>query len=122
MKRVISIDGVPLDNPCFSSDEFNIDDFVGERTLAIDGSSILFVQAKGSMTLEVQVSSKSSGWVTKETKDLLVTTVDNLVKVVEYDDLSTDNFYYDHTKIPLQIEPLFEGCLWYNVEINLLKG
>lgn len=122
MKRVISIDGIILDNSCFSSDEYEVDDFIGERTLAIDGSSILFVQAKGSLTQEVQIYSKTSGWVTKETKDLLIATVDNLVKVVEYDDATTDNFYYDHTKIPLKIEPLFEGCLWYNVEINFLKG
>ena len=122
MKRIISIDGVALDNPLFSSDEEEVDDFIGERTIAIDGSSILFVQAKGSMTLEVQVSSKTSGWVKKETKDLLFATVDNIVKVVQYDDLSTDNFYYDHTKVPMKIDPLFEGCLWYNVEINFLKG
>ena len=122
MKRVVSIDGVTLDNPCFITSEFDIDDFIGDRSIAIDGSSVLFVQAKGSLTREVQIYSKTSGWVTKETKDLLIDTVDELGKLVIFDDASQATYYYDHTKTPLKVDPLYEGSLWYNVEINLLKG
>jgi len=122
MKKVISIDGITLDNKCFISSEFDIDNFIGKRTIAIDGSSVMFVQAKGAMTKEVQVYSKTSGWVSKETKDLLIASVGTISIIVAFDDLTQDTYYYDHSKSPLKVTPLYEGALWYNVEINLLKG
>ncbi len=122
MKRVTKIDGVTLDNKCFISTEFDIDDYIADRQIAIDGSSVLFVQAKGAMTNEVSITSKNSGWVSDTTKDALINTVDELAKVVEFDDATTATYYYDHTKVPLQLTPLYEGSLWYNVELNLLKG
>ena len=122
MKRVISIDGVPLDNKCFISSEFDVDDFIGQRSIAIDGSSILYVQAKGSMTKQVQITSKMSGWITSDTKDLLIATITTLGIVVSFDDSSSNTYYYDHSKVPMKLTPLYEGALWYNVEINLLKG
>lgn len=122
MKKVITIDGISLDNPCYISTEFDIDDFIGQRSVAIDGSSIMFVQAKGAMTKEVQITSKSNGWIESDTRDLLIASVDENSIIIEYDDLSTDTFYYDHTKTPLKLTPLYSGSLWYNVEINMLKG
>jgi len=122
MKRVTKIDGVTLDNKCFISTEFDIDDYIAERQIAVDGSSVVFVQAKGTMSNEVQITSKSSGWIKEETKDALIDTVDESAKVIEFDDNTSATYYYDHTKVPLQFSPLYEGCLWYNVEINLLKG
>lgn len=122
MRKVITIDGISLDNACYSSAEFDIDDFLAERTVAIDGSSILFVQAKGAMSKDVQFTSKSNGWITSDTMDLLIASVDVNSIIVEYDDLSTETFYYDHTTTPLKFIPLYDGSLWYNVEINLLKG
>ena len=122
MKRVAKIDNIILDNLCFISTEFNIDDYLGERSIAIDGSSTTFVQAKGAMSLEVIVDSKDSGWITKATRDLLIASNDTNTVIIEYDDTTTDTFYYDHTKVPMKITPLFEGALWYNIEINLLKG
>ena len=122
MKRVTIIDGITLDNACFISSEFDVDDFIGQRSVAIDGSSILYVQAKGSMTKQVQITSKMSGWITSDTKDLLFASVDMNSILVEFDDTSSDTYYYDHEKVPMKITPLYEGSLWYNVEINLLKG
>jgi len=123
LKRVKSIDGVTLDTTLFISTEFDFDDYLGERAVAIDGSSVMFVQAKGAMTKEVQIYSKpETGWQSEEVKDALIDTVDELAKTIIYDDDTEDTFYYDHTKVPLQLEPIFNGALWYTVEINLLKG
>lgn len=123
MKRVKSIDGVTLDTTLFISTEFDIDDYIGERSITIDGSSVMFVQAKGAITREVKIYSKAeTGWQTDVVKDALMNTVDDLAKIVVYDDDTQDTFYYDHTKIPLKVEPVFNGALWYTVEINLLKG
>lgn len=122
MKRVTKIDGVILDNKCFISTEFDIDDYIAERQIAVDGSSVVFIQAKGAMTNEVSITSKSSGWISDVTKDALIDTVDEFAKVVEFDDGTSATYYYDHTKVPLQVSPLYEGSLWYNVEINMLKG
>ena len=122
MKRVVSIDGITFDNKLFISSEFDIDNYIGERSIAIDGSSIMFVQAKGSMTSDVSVYSKDSGWIHRDTKDLLTNNVDELGKLLVFDDTSSYTYYYDHTKIPLEFTPLFEGSLWYTVTINLVKG
>jgi len=123
LKRVKSIDGVTLNTNLFISTEFDIDNYIGERSIATDGSSVLFVQAKGAMTREVQIYSKDdTGWQDKTVKDALINTVDELSKIVIYDDDTQDTFYYDHTKIPLRLDPIYKGALWYTVEINLLKG
>jgi hypothetical protein len=122
LKRVKSIDGVTLDNNCFISTEFDIDDYIGERNIAIDGSSVVFVQAKGAMTREVKIYSKDSGWIHKDTKDLIIATVDTTAKTVVYSDDTSDTFYYDHSRVPVSFQPLYEGSLWYTIEINLLKG
>ncbi len=122
MKRVVSIDGIDFDNSMFISSEFDVDDYIGERSVAIDGSSVMFIQAKGAMTSEVSIYSKNSGWIHKDTKDLLMNNVDNLGKLVTFDDASSDTYYYDHTKTPITFDSLYEGALWYNVTINLLKG
>jgi len=71
LKKVTIIDGIVLDNNCFISSEFDIDDYIGSRVVAIDGSSIMYVQAKGSMTKEVKIYSKNSGWVLDVTTVLL---------------------------------------------------
>ncbi len=122
MKKVTIIDGIVLDNNCFISSEFDIDDFVGTKAIAIDGSSTMFVQAKGSMTKEVKIYSKNSGWISKETKDSIIASVSEDEIFVEFDDLSIESYYYNHSKIPVIFTPIYEGALWYNVEINLLKG
>jgi hypothetical protein len=122
LKRVVSIDGITLDNKCFISSEFDIDDYIGESSLAIDGSSVVFVQAKGSMTKEVSITSKDSGWISRDTKDALSNTVDELSKTVVFDDNTSNTYYFDHSTTPIKFTPLYEGSLWYNVEINLLKG
>ena len=122
MKRVVSIDGIAFSNKLFISSEFDVDDFIGESTLAIDGSSVVFVQAKGAFTKEVSIDSKDSGWVHKDVKDLLMNNVDELSKLVVFDDATNGTYYYDHTKVPIQFAPLFEGSLWYTVTINLVKG
>jgi len=123
LKRVKSIGGVTLDTALFISTEFDIDDYIGERTIAVDGSSIMFVQAKGALTREVQIYSKpDTGWQSQIVKDALINTVDTSSKTIIYDDDTEDTFYYDHTKIPLKVDPIFNGALWYTVEINLLKG
>lgn len=122
MKKVTSIDGIAFDYPLYISSEFDISDYIGERSVAIDGSSVMFVQAKGAFTKEVSLTSKDTGWVTKDTKDLLINTIDELSKTVIFDDTTTGTYYYDHTKTPISFSPLYEGSLWYTIEINLVKG
>jgi len=122
LKRVKKIGNVELDKNVFISTEFDIDDYIGERTVAIDGSSVVFVQAKGAMSREVRVYSKDSGWQKNTTVDALMSAVNTSSITITYTDDTTDTFYYDHTKIPLKVTPLFEGALWYNIELNLLKG
>jgi hypothetical protein len=122
LKRVVKFDGITLDYPMFISTEFDIDNYIGKKRLTIDGSSVLFVQPKGALTNEVQIYSKDSGWVSDSIKNSLIDTVDELAKIVEYDDATTDTFYFDHTKVPLTFTPLYSGALWYNVTFNLLKG
>ena len=122
MKRVKSIGGVVLDNNCFISTEFDVDNYIGESSIAIDGSSIVFIQPKGAMTLSVEIYSKDSGWVLEDTKNALIAIVDELSKVVVFDDDSSDVYYFDHTKVPISFTPLYNGSFWYNVLINLIKG
>ena len=122
MKKVISIDGIDLDHPLYISSEFDVDDYIGFRSVAIDGSSVMFIQAKGAMTKEVSIYSKDNGWISETTKALLMASVDNQSIVVEFDDLSNATYYFNHTKVPMEFTPLFEGSLWFTVKINLLKG
>ena len=122
MKRVISIDGITLDYKLFISSEFDADNYIGSKQIAIDGSSIVYVQPKGSMTKEVSIYSKDNGWVSEAKKDLLMSSVDEAVKTVEFDDASSGTYYYDHTKTPMTFDALYEGAEWYSVTINLLKG
>lgn len=122
MKRVVSIDGIVLDNPLFISSEFDIDNYMGSSEVAIDGSSVVFVQAKGAFTKQVQVYSKTSGWISEATKDSLSLIVDTSAKILVFDDASSDTYYFDHSKTPLKFISLYEGSLWYTTEINLLKG
>lgn len=123
MKRVTHIAGIALDNPLNISTEFDIDDYLASKAVAIDGSTVMFVQPKGAMTREVTVYSKSNtGWIEEATKDLLIAAVGTGVVELTFDDLSVANYYFDHTKVPMTFEPLYTGCTWYNVTINLLKG
>ena len=122
MKRVVSIAGVVLDNKCFISSEFDVDNYLGSKTTAVDGSTILFVQAKGALTKTVQITSKTSGWVSKDVKDALIATVGIDSIVVGFDDSTNGTYYYDNTTTPIKFTEIYEGSLWYNVEINLLKG
>ena len=122
MKRVVSIDGIVFDKKLFISSEFDVDNYIGESSIAIDGSSVMFVQPKGSMTKDVQIYSKDSGWVHVDTKDLLMNNADELPKTVVFDDASSGTYYYDHTKVPIEFTSLYDGALWYTIKINLLKG
>ena len=122
MKKVTHIDGIELDYPMYISTEFDIDDYLASKDIAIDGSTIMYVQPKGAMTREVQIYSKSNAWVEEATKDLLTASIDTTVIVVTFDDTSTANYYYDHSKVPISFDPLYLGCLWYNVTINLIRG
>jgi 4-hydroxyphenylpyruvate dioxygenase-like putative hemolysin len=122
LKRVTTIDGIILDYKLFISSEFDADDYIGSRTIAVDGSSIMFIQAKGSMSKEIEIYSKDNGWVSEAKKELLMSSVDDLAIIVEFDDLSSATYYYDHTKTPMRFDPLYEGSEWYSITINLLKG
>ena len=122
MKRVVSIDGIPFDNLMFISSELKIDDYIAEKILAIDGSSVLFAQTKGALTKEVIIDSGENGWISKATKDLLIATVDLTSKTVVFDDATTGTYYYDHTKTPITFTELYEGSDWFTIEMNLLKG
>lgn len=121
MRRVTSIDSVVLDHTCFISTEFVIANYIGTRSITIDGSSSIFTQLKGENTLEAQITSKGSGWVSRATKNKLMASVniDNIV--VEFNDASSETYTYDHTKIPMKFTPLYEGADWFSVEINLRK-
>jgi len=122
LKKAISIDGVSFDYPLFVSSEFDFDNYTGSKTIAIDGSSILFIQAKGSMTKEVQLYSNDNGWIHEETRKLLKDTVDGEAKTVVFNDGTEETYYYDHTKTPLGFTALYEGAEWYSIQINLVKG
>ena len=122
MKRVIKIGDVDLDHKLFISSEFDVDDFLSQRVVAIDGSSVVFVQPKGSMTKEVSITSKNSGWISEDTKQALTNMIGTDSISITFDDNTSANYYFDHTKTPLKFSSLYEGSLWYNVEINLLKG
>lgn len=122
MKKVISIDGITLDRSCFISSEYDADDFLGASEVAIDGSTILFVQPKGALTKEVQITSRGSGFQKKQTKELLMASVGVSPIVVGFDNSTSDTYYYDHSRTPLQFEPLYDGSIWYTLTINLLKG
>jgi len=122
LKRVVTFDGISLDYPLYISTEFDIDNYIGTSSLAIDGSTVMFIQPKGAMTNQVQIYSKTDAWVSDTIKNSLMSGVDDLAKTVTYSDGSSDIFFYDHTKTPLQFTPLYNGALWYNVTFNLLKG
>jgi len=123
LKRVIKIGGISLVNPLFISSEFDIDNFIGSNELTTDGSSVMFVQAKGSMTKEVQVYSKSqTGWVDEDVKVALTALVGVASVLIQFDDLSTETYYFDHTQIPLLFDSIYAGSTWYTVTINLVKG
>jgi len=122
LKRVIKIGDVDLDHKLFISSEFDVDDFLSQRVVAIDGSSVVFVQPKGSMTKEVSITSKNSGWISEDTKQALTNMIGTDSISITFDDNTSANYYFDHTKTPLKFSSLYEGSLWYNVEINLLKG
>ena len=122
MKKAISIGGVTFDYPLFISSEFDFEEFTGSKTMAIDGSSVMFIQQKGSLTKEVELFSNENGWISEETRKLLRNTVDGNPKTVVFNDGTQETYYYDHTKTPIVFTALYEGSAWYSVQINLLKG
>ena len=122
MKRVNTIDGVVLDYPLFISSEFDVNNHIGTRSVAIDGSSVMFIQPRGALSKEVQIYSGDNGWVSEAVKEQLMLKVDNEVIIVEFSDSSTETYYFDHTATPLSFTPLYEGAEWYSVQMNLLKG
>ena len=122
MRKVSKIDNIVLNYPLYISTEFDVDNYIGKKSIAIDGSSVMFVQAKGALSNEVEVSSNGDAWVHETIKDQLMTIVDENEKVITYTDGTTDTFHFDHTKLPLSFKPIYNGALWYNVTINLLKG
>ena len=122
MKRVVKIGDINLDKSIFVSTEFDVDDYIGEREIAIDGSSVMFVQAKGAYSQEVKIYSKDSGWQQKATRDAIFA-LDLLSTItITYNDNTTEDFIFDNSKVPIVMNPLYAGALWYNIEINLLKG
>ena len=122
MRVVTKIDGIVLDHSLYISSEFDIDNFIGERSITIDGSSVMFVQAKGAMTKEVQLYSGNNGWQIETTKDLIEQNVGTTQITLTFSDATTGVYYYDHASIPVTFKPLYDGSEWYNVTINLLKG
>ena len=122
MKKVTHVDGILLDHSLYISSEFDVDDFLASREVAIDGSSVMFVQAKGAMSREVQLYSKTNGWVEEVTKELLMASVDTDIIQLTFDDASSADYYYDHTKVPMTFDALYVGSTWYNVTINLIRG
>ena len=122
MRRVSKIDNIQLNYPLYISTEFDVDNYIGEKSIAIDGSSVMFVQTKGSLTNEVEISSDGDCWVHETIKDQLMTIVDDQPKTITYTDGTTDTFYFDHTKTPLSFKPIYNGALWYNATLNMLKG
>ena len=122
MKKVKLINSIALDYNLFISSEFDADDYIGARQIAVDGSSVLFVQAKGAFTKEVVISSKEQGWVGEDLRVTLMADVDTTLKVITFDDDTTGNYYYDHTVVPMSFTPIFEGACWYIATINMLKA
>jgi len=122
LKRAVSINGITFDYKLFISSEFDMDDYIGSRQIAIDGSSVMYIQPKGAMSKEVKLYSKTSGIISETTKGLLEQDVDENIKNIVFDDASNGDYYYDLTKTAIEFEPLYEGSEWYSVTINLVKG
>lgn len=122
MKYVTHVDGIALSHKLYISTEFDVDDYLAAKDVAIDGSTVIFVQAKGAFTREVQLTSKENGWQTGAVKDLLTASVDETVKVLTFSDASVGDYYYDHSKVPIAYDPIFTGSDWYSVVINLVRA
>ena len=81
----------------------------------------MFVQNKGSMTKEVTLTSKDTGWIHKDTKDLILALIDTATHTVNFSDTTSGTYYFDHSKVPVVFKSIYEGADWYTVDIHLVE-
>jgi len=122
LKRAVSINGITFNYPLFSSEEYEAKDYIGTKTLTTGGRYNIKIQNKGSLTKEVMFSSGESAFIQEEIKNRLLGDVDLNAKNVIFTDGREQIYYYNHNSNAITFTPLYEGSMWYKVEINLLKG
>ena len=122
MRRAISLDGITFDYPLFYNEEFVVSDFVGSKTLNINGGLNIDLIPKGSLTKKASLYSSESGWVNRVTKIRLLGSVDTQPKELVLDNNDIIMVYFDFSSDKAIEFEQIANSKWYKVKINLLKG
>lgn len=121
MKKAIKIGGLYLTYPLEVSSEMESNNYISQKNLATDGSTIIFAQPKDDLSLEVTLSSGKFGWQEDSVRTALMGMVGTTPVTVLYDDGTSDSYVFDHTKVPMRFTELYSGSCYFSVEIKLLK-
>lgn len=122
MRKAVSLDGITFDYPLFYSEEFIVNEFVGSKTLNINGGLNIDLIPKGSLTKKVSLYSSESGWVNRVTKIRLLGSVDIRPKKLVLDNNDIIIVYFDFSNDKAIEFKQIANSKWYRVKINLLRG
>jgi len=120
--RVVSIGGVILDHTLFISTNEIVTEHIGFENITPSGTLSVFVQNIGSTYKEVTLNSKDNAWLKYDTITKLYALDFKVPHEVVFTDNTTAVYLFNNNKIAINITPTYDGSLWYNVIINLIRG
>jgi len=121
--RAVSIGGVILDFPLFISTNEVFNEHIGFEDMSASGNLAQYIQPIGSLNKEVALYSKDNAWLDFNTIEELYNLDFKSLHEVVFTDNSTSNYLFNNNKKSvIEISPTYNGSLWYNVTINLIRS
>ncbi len=123
--RAISLGGITFDNPLFIKEEFDVKNVKGKAFNTLNGGVIVYETVKRNNANYITLLSKTSGWISKDTLNNIVTLLDDL-------DVEVDLVFEDNSSVKVRpalekgevimAENLInENSGWYSVTIKLCR-
>jgi len=116
-KKIKRINNVTLNNSLDWSEDTSIKDFMAQRSLAIDGSSVISVKPFGYFSKSVILKGK----FIKNTiiNDIISLISENTVELV-FTDSEIKIVKFDLTDVPISVFPIYSGAEYSNIIIRVL--
>ena len=123
LNRVVSIGGVILDYPLFISTNEVYNEHIGFEDMTPSGNLVQHIQPIGSLNKEVVLYSKGNAWLKFNTiKELYNLDFKSLHEVVFTDNSVSSYLFNNNKKNVIEAYATYNGSLWYNVIINLIRS
>ena len=122
--RAISLGGIKFDYPLFIKEEFEVKNVKGKAFNTLNGGIIVYETPKRNNANYVTLESKTSGWISRETLQKIVTLLDDIG--VEADlELIDGSIIKVRPALEkgdvIKADGLYENSGWYKVEIVLCR-